>query len=105
LVTAEDRGRHNAYRRLVGRHSLRGHCSRYGAPFGRASPGPWSQELRGAVADKEGERLRGIVSTAFLYLREAGEGRRAGRIERPEREVAQVGRSVSGRRHTQKMCN
>ncbi|MFF4257958.1 phosphotransferase [Streptomyces sp. NPDC001663] len=42
----------------------------------------WSQLLRGAAAEKEGERLRGIVSTAFLYLREAGEGRRAGRIER-----------------------
>ncbi|MFE5258720.1 hypothetical protein [Streptomyces coelicoflavus] len=42
----------------------------------------WSQELGGTGAEKEGERLRGIQSTAFLYLREAGEGRRAGRIER-----------------------
>lgn len=42
----------------------------------------WSQELRGAATEKEGERLRGIVSTALRYLREAGEGHRAGRIER-----------------------
>jgi hypothetical protein len=42
----------------------------------------WSQELRGAAAEKECERLRGIVSTALRHLHEAGEGRRAGRIER-----------------------
>ncbi|GCB44593.1 hypothetical protein SNL152K_1883 [Streptomyces sp. NL15-2K] len=32
--------------------------------------------------EKECERPCGIVSTALRYLREAGEGRRAGRIER-----------------------
>ncbi|MFI7093211.1 hypothetical protein [Streptomyces lydicus] len=42
----------------------------------------WSQELRGAAAEKECEPPCGIVSTALRYLREAGEGRRAGRIER-----------------------
>ncbi|MGW6793201.1 hypothetical protein [Streptomyces chartreusis] len=34
-----------------------------------------------AAAEKEGERLRDIVSTAFLYPRDVGEGRREGRIE------------------------
>lgn len=42
----------------------------------------WSREPPGAAAKTEDERLRGIVSTAFLYLREAGRDRRAGRIER-----------------------
>jgi len=42
----------------------------------------WSQEPRGAAAEKEVERLRGLVYTSVRYLREAGEDRKAGRIER-----------------------
>ncbi|EKX60756.1 hypothetical protein Sipo8835_03135 [Streptomyces ipomoeae] len=47
-----------------------------------------------------------LVSIALRYLRESRRGRQVGPVRaRPEREVSQVGRSVSGRRHTQKMCN
>ncbi|MEU9671779.1 hypothetical protein AB0E25_41005 [Streptomyces bobili] len=42
----------------------------------------WSRKPRGAAAEKESERLRGIVSTALRYSYEAGKDRRAGRIER-----------------------
>lgn len=42
----------------------------------------WSQEPRGAAAEKEVERLRALVATAVRYLREAGEDGKASRIER-----------------------
>ncbi|GAB2792067.1 hypothetical protein GCM10027073_25350 [Streptomyces chlorus] len=59
----------------------------------RSRPG---LEPRGAAAEREGERLRGIVSTALRYSREAGKDRRAGRIERGlnGRELESVGVSV-----------
>ncbi len=45
------------------------------------SPGRGGQEPRGAAADKEVERLRGLASTAVGYLRKAGEDTKSGRIE------------------------
>lgn len=42
----------------------------------------WSQEPRGAAAEKEVERLRALVSTAVHYLRKVGEDGKADRIER-----------------------